>query len=90
MPVNPSLGHKAVEFAVGDFVVAEGALRGDGSGVPNSWNRQPAPLGGPLVVYWQATVDDNSTVRLYRDIYGRSGQAGTATVATWFSGIIWP
>ena len=41
-------------------------------------------LSRPLpvrIVYWQATVDDNSTVRLYRDIYGRSGQAGTATVA---------
>ena len=34
-----------------------GALRGDGSIVPNGWNAQPAPLVEPLVTYWQATQD---------------------------------
>jgi len=34
-----------------------GALRGDGSIVPNGWNSQPAPLVEPLVTYWLATGD---------------------------------
>ncbi|MSU61091.1 MAG: hypothetical protein EXS31_01640 [Pedosphaera sp.] len=34
-----------------------GALRADGSVVPNGWNAQPAPLVGPLVTYWLATSD---------------------------------
>jgi len=34
-----------------------GALRGDGSIVPNGWNAQPAPLVEPLVTYWRATGD---------------------------------
>jgi murein L,D-transpeptidase YcbB/YkuD len=45
---------------------------------------QAIGLNRPLpvrIVYWQATVDDGGTVRLYRDIYGRNGQAGAATMA---------
>jgi hypothetical protein len=34
-----------------------GALKADGSVVPNGWNAQPAPLVGPLVTYWLATSD---------------------------------
>ena len=34
-----------------------GALRGDGTVVPNGWNRQPAPIVEPLVTYWRATGD---------------------------------
>lgn len=34
-----------------------GALRSDGSVVPNGWNSQPAPLVEPLVTYWLATGD---------------------------------
>jgi len=34
-----------------------GALRGDGSIVPNGWNAQPAPVVEPLVTYWLATSD---------------------------------
>jgi len=34
-----------------------GALKGDGSIVPNGWNRQPAPIVEPLVTYWLATSD---------------------------------
>jgi S1-C subfamily serine protease len=34
-----------------------GALRADGSIVPNGWNRQPAPIVEPLVTYWLATGD---------------------------------
>lgn len=34
-----------------------GALRADGSIVPNGWNRQPAPIIEPLVTYWLATGD---------------------------------
>ena len=39
------------------FACGMGALRADGSVVPNGWNRQPAPIVGPLVTYWQATGD---------------------------------
>jgi hypothetical protein len=34
-----------------------GALKADGSIVPNGWNRQPAPIVEPLVTYWLATGD---------------------------------
>ena len=34
-----------------------GALKADGSIVPNGWNRQPAPIIEPLVTYWLATGD---------------------------------
>jgi hypothetical protein len=34
-----------------------GALRADGSTVPNGWNAQPAPLVEPLVTYYLATHD---------------------------------
>src|ERR1035441_8994264 len=34
-----------------------GALRADGSTVPNGWNAQPAPLVEPLVTYYLATRD---------------------------------
>jgi hypothetical protein len=34
-----------------------GALRADGSIVPNGWNPQPAPIVEPLVAYWLATGD---------------------------------
>ncbi len=34
-----------------------GALKADGSVVPNGWNRQPAPIVEPLVTYWLATGD---------------------------------
>jgi len=34
-----------------------GALREDGSIVPNAWNAQPAPIVEPLVTYWLATGD---------------------------------
>ncbi|MFO1501725.1 MAG: hypothetical protein U1G07_25670 [Verrucomicrobiota bacterium] len=34
-----------------------GALRADGTVVPNAWNRQPAPIVEPLVTYWLATHD---------------------------------
>jgi hypothetical protein len=51
------------------FACGMGALRGDGSVVPNGWNRQPAPIVGPLVVYWQATGDEDglSFARAYAD-----------------------
>jgi hypothetical protein len=34
-----------------------GALKADGSIVPNGWNSHPAPIVEPLVTYWQATGD---------------------------------
>ena len=34
-----------------------GALKPDGSIVPNGWNRQPAPIVEPLITYWLATGD---------------------------------
>lgn len=34
-----------------------GALKADGSVVPNGWNAQPAPIVQPLVTYWLATSD---------------------------------
>jgi hypothetical protein len=34
-----------------------GAIRRDGTVVPNSWNPHPAPLVEPLVTYWRATGD---------------------------------
>lgn len=34
-----------------------GALKADGSVVPNGWNRQPAPIVEPLITYWLATGD---------------------------------
>lgn len=34
-----------------------GALKADGSVVPNGWNRQPAPIVEPLVTYYLATGD---------------------------------
>jgi len=39
------------------MVCGMGALKPDGSVVPNSWNRQPAPIVEPLVTYWLATGD---------------------------------
>ena len=39
------------------FACGMGAFRADGTVVPNGWNRQPAPVVGPLVNYWQATGD---------------------------------
>lgn len=39
------------------FPCGMGALRADGSVVPNGWNAQPAPVVEPLVTYWQATGD---------------------------------
>ena len=41
------------------FACGMGALHGDGSVVPNGWNRQPAPIVGPLVTYWLATSDED-------------------------------
>ncbi len=35
-----------------------GALKADGTIVPNGWNSQPAPIVEPLVTYWLATGDD--------------------------------
>lgn len=34
-----------------------GALKADGSIVPNGWNSHPAPIVEPLVTYWLATGD---------------------------------
>ncbi len=34
-----------------------GAIRRDGTVVPNSWNPHPSPLVEPLVTYWRATGD---------------------------------
>jgi len=39
------------------FACGMGALRADGSVVPNFWNRHPAPVVEPLVTYWLATKD---------------------------------
>lgn len=39
------------------FKCGMGALRADGSIVPNGWNAQPAPVVEPLVTYWLATAD---------------------------------
>jgi hypothetical protein len=39
------------------FRCGMGAFKPDGSVVPNGWNAQPAPIVGPLVIYWQATGD---------------------------------
>jgi len=39
------------------FACGMGALRADGSVVPNAWNRQPAPIVEPLITYWRATGD---------------------------------
>jgi len=39
------------------FAGGMGALRADGSIVPNGWNAQPAPIVEPLVTYWLATGD---------------------------------
>ncbi len=41
-------------------------------------------LSRPLpvrIVYWQATVDDNGVVRVYRDVYGHRAQSGAGTAA---------
>jgi hypothetical protein len=35
-----------------------GALKADGSIVPNGWNSHPAPIVEPLVTYWLATGDN--------------------------------
>jgi hypothetical protein len=39
------------------FKCGMGALRRDGSVLPNGWNAQPAPIVEPLVTYWLATGD---------------------------------
>lgn len=51
------------------FACGMGAFKADGSVVPNRWNRQPAPIVGPLVVYWQATGDAEALTfaRAYAD-----------------------
>lgn len=40
------------------FIAGMGALRADGSIVPNPWNKQPLPIVEPLVTYWLATGDE--------------------------------
>ncbi|APW62893.1 hypothetical protein [Paludisphaera borealis] len=51
------------------FACGMGAFKADGSVSPNGWNRQPAPIVGPLVVYWQATGDADALAfaRAYAD-----------------------
>ena len=46
-----------------------GRLPGRRLVVPNGWNRQPAPIVGPLVAYWQATGDADGLAfaRAYAD-----------------------
>jgi len=39
------------------FPCGMGALRPDGSVVPNGWNAEPAPIVEPLVTYWLVTQD---------------------------------
>jgi hypothetical protein len=39
------------------FAGGMGAMRADGTWVPNGWNVQPAPVVEPLVTYWIATGD---------------------------------
>ncbi len=39
------------------FPAGMGAVRRDGSIVPNNWNRHPAPIVEPLVTYYKATGD---------------------------------
>ena len=34
-----------------------GAMKADGTPIPNGWNRQPAPIVEPLLTYWLATGD---------------------------------
>ncbi|NLC67225.1 MAG: hypothetical protein GX754_00235 [Clostridiaceae bacterium] len=40
------------------FAGGMGALRADGTPVPNGWNKHPAPIIEPLITYWQATGDE--------------------------------
>ena len=51
------------------FSCGMGALRADGSVVPNGWNRQPAPIVGPLIAYWESTGDADGLAfaRAYAD-----------------------
>jgi hypothetical protein len=56
-----ALKNLAVWNAAGDqcyFKCGMGALRPDGSPMPNGWNPQPAPIVEPLVTYYLATGDN--------------------------------